>query len=105
MQTRLTKQFRVAKVEAMNTLLSETEWQAVRHVIVEQLGVLEAQVTPQATIEGDLGADSLDKVEILLAMEDRFGVSVSDEAAERVSTVEDLCEALEALLHPQGHRS
>ncbi len=82
----------------MNNLLSESDTKAVLDILFEQLGVQEAQVTPDARLEEDLGADSLDKVEILMTVDERFDVSVPDEMAERVLTVGDLFETLSDLL-------
>jgi len=82
----------------MNNLLSETDTNAVFDIIIEQLNVERAQLTPEARLEEDLGADSLDKVEIIMTVDERFDISVPDEAAERVSTVEDLFEVLSELV-------
>ena len=87
----------------MNNLLSETDTKAVLDILVEQLGVQKDQLTPEARLEEDLGADSLDKVEIIMSVAERFGISVPDELAERVSTVGDLFELLAELLRrPQS---
>ena len=88
----------------MNNLLSENDTKAVLDILVEQLGVQENQLTPDARIEEDLGADSLDKVEIIMSVDERFNVSVPDEIAERVSTVGDLVEALAELLEKRERR-
>ena len=88
----------------MNNLLSETDTKAVLDILVEQLGVQEDQLTPEARIEEDLGADSLDKVEIIMSVDERFSVSVPDELAERVSTVGDLFELLADLLQKRQRR-
>ncbi len=82
----------------MNTLLSEKDTKAVLDILVEQLCVQENQLTPDARLEEDLGADSLDKVEIIMAVEERFSISVPDELAEKVSTVADLFETLAEML-------
>jgi acyl carrier protein len=78
----------------MNNFLSETDTNAVLDIIIEQLNVERAQLTPEARLEEDLGADSLDRVEIIMTVDERFDISVPDEAAERVSTVGDLFEVL-----------
>ncbi len=62
----------------------------VKDIIVEQLGVNPEQVTPAASFIGDLGADSLDTVELVMAFEDEFGVEVPDEDAEKLQTVSDV---------------
>ena len=82
----------------MNNLLSESDTRAVVDILVIQLGVQEAQLTPEARLKEDLGADSLDIVEIIMAVDERFEVSVPDEVAEKVSTVDDLFETLADLL-------
>ena len=81
-----------------NNILSEKDTKAVLGVLVEQLGVPEEQITPDASLMEDLGADSLDIAEITLAVEERFNLSIPDEQWERVSTVRDLFELLAELL-------
>jgi len=61
----------------------------VKQIISEQLGVDEAEVTPSASFTDDLGADSLDQVELVMALEEEFGLSISDEDTERILTVQD----------------
>ena len=60
----------------------------VKHIIVEQLGVDEEEVKAAASFVDDLGADSLDVVELVMALEEEFGIEISDEDAENLSTVE-----------------
>jgi acyl carrier protein len=62
----------------------------VKGIIVEQLGVDESEVTPEAHFIDDLGADSLDTVELVMALEEEFGVEISDEDAEKIQTVGDV---------------
>ena len=59
----------------------------VRDIIVEQLGVNAEQVTPEASFIDDLGADSLDSVELIMAFEEEFGAEIPDEDAEKLTTV------------------
>ena len=59
----------------------------VRDIIVEQLGVNPEQVTPEASFIEDLGADSLDTVELVMAFEEEFGAEIPDEEAEKLTTV------------------
>jgi acyl carrier protein len=81
-----------------NNTLSEKDTKAVLNILIEQLGVQEAQLAPDARLMDDLGADSLTVVEITLALEERFNLSIPDEQWERVSTVRDLFELLAELL-------
>ena len=61
----------------------------VKGIIVEQLGVDESEVTPEAHFIDDLGADSLDTVELVMAFEEEFNVEIPDDAAEKIQTVGD----------------
>ena len=59
----------------------------VKKIIVDQLGVDEEKVVPAASFIDDLGADSLDQVELVMAFEEEFGIEIPDEAAEKITTV------------------
>ena len=61
----------------------------VKKIVVEHLGVEEDKVTPDASFIDDLGADSLDIVELVMAFEEEFGVEIPDDAAEKITTVRD----------------
>lgn len=61
----------------------------IKEIIANQLGVEPAEVIPEASFVDDLGADSLDLVELIMAMEEEFGVEVPDEEAEKIRTVQD----------------
>jgi acyl carrier protein len=61
----------------------------VKEIISEQLGVDESQVTGEASFMDDLGADSLDTVELVMALEEEFDIEISDEDAEKIQTVQD----------------
>ena len=61
----------------------------VKSIIVEQLGVDAEEVTPAASFTDDLGADSLDIVELVMAFEEEFGIEIPDEDAENITTVQD----------------
>jgi acyl carrier protein len=78
----------------MNNLLSEQDTKTLLDLLVEQLDVTVAQLTPEAKLEEDLNADSLTKTEIAMAVEDRFNVSIPDEEWEKVTTVGELFELL-----------
>ena len=60
----------------------------VKQIIVEQLGVEESEVTPSASFVDDLGADSLDTVELVMALEEEFETEIPDEEAEKITTVQ-----------------
>ena len=61
----------------------------VKAIIVDKLGVDESEVTPSASFTNDLGADSLDTVELIMELEKEFGISIPDDQAEKISTVQD----------------
>ncbi len=67
----------------------------VKAIIVEQLGVDEAEVTAAASFVDDLGADSLDTVELVMAFEEKFGIEIPDEEAEKIRTVQDAISYIE----------
>ena len=68
----------------------------VREIIVEQLGVNPEQVTPEATFVDDLGADSLDTVELVMALEEEFGLEIPDEDAEKINSVKDAIDYIDS---------
>lgn len=70
----------------------------LRKIIAEQLGVDESQIVPGASFAKDLNADSLDLVELIMSIEEEFGIEISDEDAEKIQTVDDALKYLEA--HP-----
>lgn len=61
----------------------------IKEIVAEQLGVDEVQVTNEASFMDDLGADSLDTVELVMALEEEFDIEISDEDAEKIQTVQD----------------
>lgn len=67
----------------------------VKQIISEQLGVDEAEITPSASFTDDLGADSLDQVELVMALEEAFDLEISDEDAEKIRTVQDAVSYIE----------
>lgn len=68
----------------------------VKRIVVEHLGVQESEVVPEASFIDDLGADSLDIVELVMAFEEEFGVEIPDDAAEKIATVKDATDYIEA---------
>ena len=68
----------------------------VKKIVVEHLGVEEDKVTEAASFIDDLGADSLDIVELVMAFEEEFGVEIPDDAAEKIATVKDAIDYIEA---------
>ncbi|MCC7260498.1 MAG: acyl carrier protein [Alphaproteobacteria bacterium] len=68
----------------------------VKKIVVEHLGVEAGKVTPEASFIDDLGADSLDTVELVMAFEEEFGVEIPDEAAEKIQKVGDAVRYIEA---------
>jgi acyl carrier protein len=74
----------------------------VKQIIVEQLGVDEAEVTPNASFVDDLGADSLDTVELVMAFEEAFEIEIPDEDAEKIRTVQNAIDYINA--HAKGSK-
>ena len=74
--------------------MSEIE-QRVKAIIVDKLGIDEAEVKPEASFTNDLGADSLDTVELIMEFEKAFGLSIPDDDAEKISTVGDAIQYIE----------
>ena len=74
---------------------TNTTFERVRKIVIEQLSVDEKEVTPQAAFQTDLGADSLDTVELVMALEEEFNVEISDEDAEKIATVQDAVNYIE----------
>ena len=77
--------------------MSEIQEKVVK-IIVDKLSVPASEVTPEATFTGDLGADSLDTVELVMEFEKEFGVQVEDDAAEKFQTVGDVISYIESKL-------
>lgn len=67
----------------------------VKAIIVDKLGVEESEVTPEASFTNDLGADSLDTVELIMEFEKQFGISIPDDQAEKIGTVADAISYIE----------
>ena len=67
----------------------------VKQIIIEQLSVEESEVTPAASFVDELGADSLDRVELIMALEEAFDLEIPDEQAEKIKTVQDAVDYIE----------
>ncbi len=87
-----------SKLQNTNTLLTNAEVAALKEILADELEVRAEQLLPEADLKADLGADSLDLVSIVMRVEERFNVTVSDDQAENVRTVEDLCDTLAKVL-------
>ena len=74
----------------------------VKHIISEQLGIDEAEITPGASFTDDLGADSLDQVEVVMALEEAFNLEISDDDVERMLTVQNATDYVEK--HAKGSK-
>ncbi len=72
-----------------------SSYERLKKIVVEQLGVDEAEVKPEASFVDDLNADSLDLVELIMSLEEEFGTEISDEEAEKIKTVGDALEYIE----------
>ena len=68
----------------------------VNNIIIDKLGIEESEITPEASFTGDLGADSLDTVELIMEFEREFDIAIPDEDAEKIQTVGDAVEYLKA---------
>ena len=79
----------------MLKIMSEIE-SKVKEIIVEKLGVEESEVTLEASFTNDLGADSLDTVELIMEFEKEFGITIPDDQAEKIATVGDAVAYIEA---------
>ncbi len=77
-------------------MMATDTFDKVKKIIVEQLGVEESEVTPEASITDDLGADSLDQVELVMAFETEFNIDIPDEEAEKIKTVGDAVAKIDA---------
>jgi acyl carrier protein len=77
-----------------DTMLTDKEITKAQDILMNQLQIGREQITPEARIIADLGADSLDMVEIAMKAEEEFGLTLPDEEAEKIVTVDDLYEAV-----------
>ena len=77
--------------------MSESTFEVVRRVLVDGLSVDEKDVVPEASLSDDLGADSLDSVELVMSLEEEFGIEVEPSKTENLKTVNDLVELIDSL--------
>jgi acyl carrier protein len=81
--------------------MSEVETK-VKEIIMDKLGTSEEKITPEASFRNDLGADSLSQVELMMELEEVFGVDIEDEEAEKIQTVKDAIDYIEKRLADKG---
>ncbi|MDR2007768.1 MAG: acyl carrier protein [Alphaproteobacteria bacterium] len=72
--------------------MSDDNFDKIKKIVAEQLGIEESKIVPEASFSEDLGADSLDTVELVMALEEEFGVQISDEDAQKLAKVQDVIE-------------
>ncbi|HEX9746314.1 MAG TPA: acyl carrier protein [bacterium] len=75
--------------------MNEEIYEKLKGIIIEQLGVKDGEITPEAHFADDLGADSLDIVEMIMAVEEEFSIQVSDDEAENLEKVSDVVKFIE----------
>jgi len=88
------RSFASSLTQKFKKIMSEIESE-VKAIIVDKLGVDEKEVTPEANFTNDLGADSLDTVELIMEFEKKFGISIPDDQAEKIATVGDAIKYIE----------
>jgi len=84
----------------MNNIVNIEE--QVKRIVSEQLGVEEDDIKPESSFTEDLGADSLDTVELVMALEEEFGIEIPDEKAEKIKTVGEAITYIQEYLNEQG---
>nr|YP_009369923.1 acyl carrier protein [Boldia erythrosiphon]ARO90611.1 acyl carrier protein [Boldia erythrosiphon] len=80
-------------------MIEQTTLDKVREIIAQQLGVDQAEVTDSAHFSNDLNADSLDSVELVMAIEEEFGIEIPDEDAEKITTLAEAVSFIESKKH------
>jgi acyl carrier protein len=84
----------------MTETLTDKEMAAVQELLMDKLNVKREQIVPEAKIKEDLGADSIDTVDIIMGLEEEFELTIADDAADEVQTVNDVYALLAKLLRP-----
>lgn len=74
--------------------MDQAQFEKVKKIVAEQLGVAEENIKPESSIFKDLGADSLDSVELVMAIEEEFNIEIPDEVAEKIETVQHIMDRL-----------
>jgi acyl carrier protein len=82
--------------------MSEVETK-VREIIMQKLGTSEDKITPEASFRNDLGADSLSTVELMMELEEIFGISIEEDEAEKIQTVKDAVSCIERKIAEKGN--
>ncbi len=90
--------FSVCRSAEGGTMAEQSTFDRVKRVTIEQLGVAPEKVTPEASFEEDLGADSLDRVELIMGLEEEFEIEIPDDKAEKVVTVQDAVKTITDIL-------
>jgi acyl carrier protein len=78
--------------------MSDNNFDKIKKIVAEQLAIDESKIVPEASFSEDLGADSLDTVELVMALEEEFGVQISDEDAQKLAKVQDVITYIESKL-------
>lgn len=86
-------------------MAEEKIFNRVQKIVAQQLGVDESQVTKEVNFADDLGADSLDTVELVMAIEEEFCIEISDEDAEKIATLKQAIDFIESAVNKQGSKS
>lgn len=74
----------------------QTTFDQIKELVTDRFGVEEERVTPEMTFQGDLGADSLDVVELVMELEDNFGIQIADDDIENIVTIDDIVKYIDA---------
>ena len=92
-------------IETMKNLLSEKDTEIVLQILTDELAVPREQLTPEANLTGDLAADSLTVIQIIMALEERLEIAIPDERSEEVRTIGDVFKTVSELLQERLDRN